>query len=434
MVKPLIDTTKSREAFQEALKIMPGGVNSPVRAFKSVGGTPLFIDHGKNATIVDVDGNRYLDYVLSWGPLILGHADDHVVAELKHAVERGTSYGAPTVLETKLAELVQKIIPSIEMIRMVSSGTEATMSAIRLARGYTHRDKIVKFIGNYHGHSDSLLVDAGSGLATFGINTSPGVPDAFAYETLTVEYNNVAAVEELFADQGDEIAGVIVEPVAGNMGVVPGTRNFLETLRRVTKEHGSVLIFDEVMSGFRADYHGVQGLMGITPDLTTLGKVIGGGLPVGAFGGRREIMEQITPAGNVYHAGTLSGNPLAMTGGISTLSQLKPADYTAMEKRVQALTEGIQNAADRYGIPMTVHHVGTMWSAFYHEGPVNNFSDVKQSDHELFEKCFWQLLARGVYVAPSQFETNFISTKHTDLDIEKTIAAYQEAFAAVTKH
>ncbi|QLL69188.1 glutamate-1-semialdehyde 2,1-aminomutase [Lactobacillus sp. 3B(2020)] len=429
----LVNTEKSNQAFAEAKKFMPGGVNSPVRAFKNVGGSPLFIDHGKNEMITDVDGNSYIDYVLSWGPLILGHADDRVVAALKQATEKGTSYGAPTVLETKLAKMVHEIMPSIEMLRMVSSGTEATMSAIRLARGYTQRDKIVKFIGNYHGHSDSLLVDAGSGMATFGITTSPGVPDDFAYDTLTVPYNDVDAVKQLFDAQGDEIAGVIVEPVAGNMGVIPGTQEFLQTLRDETTKHGSLLIFDEVMTGFRAAFHGAQSLRHIHPDITTLGKVIGGGLPVGAFGGKREIMENITPDGKIYHAGTLSGNPLAVTGGISTLEQLSEADYVAMKKRVVALTDGIANQAKKYGIPMTVHHVGTMWSAFYSAGPINNFEDVKACDQDLFEKCFWQLLAHGVYVAPSQFETCFISTKHTDEDIEKTIDAYGAAFAAATR-
>lgn len=428
-----LDTSKSQAAYKEALKYMPGGVNSPVRAFKNVGGDPLFIDHGKNQYIYDIDGNKFIDYVLSWGPLILGHADDKVVAALKKAVEKGTSYGAPTLLETELAKMVSKIVPSIEEIRMVSSGTEATMSAIRLARGYTHRDKIVKFIGNYHGHSDSLLVDAGSGLATFGINTSPGVPDSLAYDTLTVAYNDVEGVKKLFAKHGREIACIIVEPVAGNMGVIPGTRKFLQTLRDVTKKYGALLIFDEVMTGFRAAYHGVQGLTHIKPDLTTLGKVIGGGLPVGAFGGRRDIMENITPAGKIYHAGTLSGNPLAMTGGISTLKQLTEDDYRKMDQKVTALTQGIKEAADKYGIPMTVHHVGTMWSYFYNANEINNFDDVKACDQKLFEKCFWKLLENGVYVAPSQFETNFISTKHTDEDIEKTISAFNKAFASVAK-
>lgn len=430
---PKLNLSKSKAAYQEALKYMPGGVNSPVRAFKNVGGDPVFIDHGKNEYIYDIDGNQYIDYVLSWGPLILGHADDHVVAALKKAVEKGTSYGAPTLLETKLAKMVNQIMPSIEEIRMVSSGTEATMSAIRLARGYTHRDKIVKFIGNYHGHSDSLLVDAGSGLATFGINTSPGVPNDLAYDTLTVEYNDVDGVKKLFQDHGDEIACVIVEPVAGNMGVIQGTPEFLQTLRDVTKAHGALLIFDEVMTGFRAAFHGVQSLVDFQPDLTTLGKVIGGGLPVGAFGGRRDIMENITPAGNIYHAGTLSGNPLAMTGGISTLEQLHESDYQKMDQRVTALTDGIKAAADKSGIPMTVHHIGTMWSYFYNDGPVNNFEDVKACDQKLFEKCFWKLLENGAYVAPSQFETNFFSTKHTDEDVEKTISAFDAAFAAASK-
>lgn len=428
-----LNTSKSQAAYKEALKYMPGGVNSPVRAFKNVGGDPLFIDHGKNQYIYDIDGNKYIDYVLSWGPLILGHADDKVVADLKKAVEKGTSYGAPTLVETELAKMVNKIVPSIEEIRMVSSGTEATMSAIRLARGFTHRDKIVKFIGNYHGHSDSLLVDAGSGLATFGINTSPGVPNSLAYDTLTVAYNDVEGVKKLFAKHGKEIACIIVEPVAGNMGVIPGTLKFLQTLRDVTKKYGSLLIFDEVMTGFRAAYHGVQGLTHIKPDLTTLGKVIGGGLPVGAFGGRRDIMENITPAGKIYHAGTLSGNPLAMTGGISTLKQLTEDDYRKMDQKVTALTQGIKEAADKYGIPMTVHHVGTMWSYFYNAHEINNFDDVKACDQKLFEKCFWKLLENGVYVAPSQFETNFISTKHTDEDIEKTISAFNKAFASVAK-
>lgn len=421
---------KSRRAFAEASKIMPGGVNSPVRAFKNVGGDPLFIKKGKGQYITDIDDNTYIDYVMSWGPLILGHADDHVIHALQTAAERGTSYGAPTELETQLAELVQKIVPSMEMMRMVSSGTEATMSAIRLARGFTHRDKIVKFIGNYHGHSDSLLVDAGSGMATFGINTSPGVPAEFAYDTYTVPYNDVAAISELFANHGDEIACIIVEPVAGNMGVIPGTLEFLKTLRQLTTDNGALLIFDEVMSGFRAGYHGVQGLTGITPDLTTLGKVIGGGLPVGSFGGRQDIMEQITPSGRIYHAGTLSGNPLAMTAGITTIDQLDPEQYVAMDRKVTRLVDGIKATADKHHVPVTVHHVGTMWSYFFNAGPVNNFADVQQSDVAFFAKFYWQLLAQGIYTAPSQYETNFLSTKHTDEDIDRTIAGFDAAFDA----
>ncbi|AYM02473.1 glutamate-1-semialdehyde 2,1-aminomutase [Levilactobacillus yiduensis] len=425
---------KSQAAFARASQLMPGGVNSPVRAFKNVGGDPLFIKKGKNQYITDIDDNTYIDYVLSWGPLVLGHADDYVIDQLKSAAERGTSYGAPTELETQLAEDIQKIVPSMEMMRMVSSGTEATMSAIRLARGYTHRDKIVKFIGNYHGHSDSLLVDAGSGLATFGINTSPGVPDEFALDTYTVPYNDIPAIEQLFAQHGKEISCIIVEPVAGNMGVIPGTMDFLKTLRRLTTDNGALLIFDEVMSGFRAGYHGVQGLTGIVPDLTTLGKVIGGGLPVGAFGGRRDIMEEITPEGKIYHAGTLSGNPLAMTAGISTIHQLNPDVYVAMDKKVTRLTAGIKAAADKHGVPVTVHHVGTMWSYFFNPGPVNNFDDVNQSDVAFFARFFKELLNQGIYTAPSQYETNFLSTKHTDADIERTIAAFDAAFDVVTAH
>lgn len=425
---------QSQAAFKRASQLMPGGVNSPVRAFKNVGGDPLFIQKGKKEYITDVDKNTYIDYVLSWGPLILGHADDYVVKQLQAAAERGTSYGAPTELETQLAEMIQKIVPSMEMMRMVSSGTEATMSAIRLARGYTHRDKIVKFIGNYHGHSDSLLVDAGSGMATFGINTSPGVPDEFALDTYTVPYNDVAAIKALFAQHGREIACVIVEPVAGNMGVIPGTPEFLKTLRQLTTENDALLIFDEVMSGFRAGYHGVQGLTKITPDLTTLGKVIGGGLPVGAFGGRRDIMEEITPEGQIYHAGTLSGNPLAMTAGISTISQLNPELYVEMEKKVARLTAGIKQAANQHHVPVTIHHVGTMWSYFFNPGPVNNFDDVQRSDVAFFARFFRQLLDQGIYTAPSQYETNFLSSKHTDADIDRTIDAFNAAFDAVVDH
>ncbi|GAX00498.1 glutamate-1-semialdehyde 2,1-aminomutase [Secundilactobacillus silagei] len=427
------DFSNSKRAFAEADKYMPGGVNSPVRAFKNVGGDPLFIAKGKGAYIEDIDHNKYIDYVLSWGPLILGHADDKVVADLQDATTRGTSYGAPTELETELAEKIQAIVPSLEEMRMVSSGTEATMSAIRLARGVTKRDKIVKFIGNYHGHSDSLLVDAGSGMATFDINTSPGVPNALAYDTLTVAYNDVEGVKSLFKEHGKEIACVIVEPIAGNMGVIPGTQEFLQTLRDETTKSGSLLIFDEVMSGFRAAYHGAQSLYHIKPDLTTLGKVVGGGLPVGVFGGRRDLMENITPAGKIYHAGTLSGNPLAMTGGLSTLNQLSEDLYTKMTANTKRLMAGIKQAADDHGVPMTVHSVGTMWSYFFNAGPVNNFDDVKASDTAYFAKFFKQLLQQGIYTAPSQFETNFMSSKHTDVEIDKTIQAFNNAFDAVQK-
>ncbi|MFD1125070.1 glutamate-1-semialdehyde 2,1-aminomutase [Lentilactobacillus raoultii] len=430
----MLNFEKSKQAFQESSRYLPGGVNSPVRAFKNVGGEPLFIAKGDGAHIFDIDGNRYLDYVLSWGPLILGHADPQVVKDLQAAVARGTSYGAPTILETELAKKIQAIVPSLEMMRMVSSGTEATMSAIRLARGYTHRDKIVKFIGNYHGHSDSLLVDAGSGVATFNdIHEAPGVPEDLAYDTLTVAYNDIEGIKQVFSAHGEEIAGVIVEPIAGNMGVIPGTADFLQTLRTLTSEAGALLIFDEVMSGFRAAFHGAQSLYHITPDLTTLGKVVGGGLPVGVFGGRKEIMKWITPDGPVYHAGTLSGNPLAMTGGLSTLAQLDESLYKQMTARTDELMTGIKGAADAHGVPITVHHVGTMWSYFFNQGPVNNFDDVQKSDVTYFAKFFKALLQHGIYTAPSQFETNFMSSKHTEADIETTIAAFNAAFDDVAR-
>lgn len=425
----MLSFEKSKQAFKESSQYMPGGVNSPVRAFKNVGGNPLFISKGAGSHIFDIDGNEFIDYVLSWGPLILGHADSKVVTDLQAAVARGTSYGAPTVLETELAKKIQAIVPSLEMMRMVSSGTEATMSAIRLARGYTHRDKIVKFVGNYHGHSDSLLVDAGSGVATFNdIHEAPGVPEDLAYDTLTVPYNDIEGIKDLFAAHGDEIDCVIVEPIAGNMGVIPGTADFLKTLRNLTTQAGSLLIFDEVMSGFRAAFHGAQSIYEITPDLTTLGKVVGGGLPVGVFGGRKEIMKFITPDGPVYHAGTLSGNPLAMTGGISTLDQLDDALYTQMVTRTDQLTTGIKDAAAAHNVPITVHHVGTMWSYFFNPGPVNNFEDVQKSDVDYFAKFFKGLLQEGIYTAPSQFETNFMSSKHTEEDIDQTIAAFNAVF------
>lgn len=419
---------KSQQAFKEASNYFPGGVNSPVRAFKNVGGDPLFIKKGAGSHIFDIDGNEYIDYVLSWGPLILGHADPKVVSDLQAAVSNGTSYGAPTLLETELAKKIQSIVPSMEMMRMVSSGTEATMSAIRVARGVTKRDKIVKFVGNYHGHSDSLLVDAGSGVATFDINTSPGVPKSLAYDTLTSPYNDVDTIKQIFEKHGDEIACIIVEPVAGNMGVIPGTKEFLQALRDLTKQSGSILIFDEVMSGFRAAYHGAQNLYGIKPDMTTLGKVVGGGLPVGVFGGRRDIMEQVAPSGPIYHAGTLSGNPLAMTGGISTLNQLSPELYDQMTAKVDRLAKGIADAAQAHNVPVVVHHVGTMWSYFFNQGPVNNFADVQKSDMDFFAKFFRALLENGIYTAPSEYETNFMSSKHTDAEIDQTIAAFNQAF------
>ncbi|AEV95637.1 glutamate-1-semialdehyde 2,1-aminomutase [Pediococcus claussenii] len=419
---------KSIAAYKEAVRYMPGGVNSPVRAFSNVEMDPIFIERGKNQYLYDIDGNSYVDYVLSWGPLILGHADDTVISALKETIDRGTSFGAPTLVETKLAQTIQSIVPSMEMMRMVSSGTEATMSAVRLARGYTGRDKIVKFIGNYHGHSDSLIVDAGSGLATLDINTSPGVPKSITYETLTVPYNDVEAIQRLFENFGDEIAGVIVEPIAGNMGLIPGKKEFLQKLRELTTQHGSVLIFDEVMSGFRCDLHGAQGLYGITPDLTTLGKVVGGGLPVGVFGGKREIMKNITPEGSVYHAGTLSGNPLAMTAGITTLTQLKEEDYSNISRKLDYLSEKVQASANRNGIPFTIRHVGSMWGYFFTDGTVENFDDVQATNKDNFYKFFNYAIRNGLYIASSPFETSFLSTKHTDDDIEKTIQVFSDAF------
>jgi len=337
--------TQSADAYKEAVNLMPGGVNSPVRAFKSVGMSPIFMDHGKGSKITDIDGNEFIDYVLSWGPLILGHADDRVVKTLKDVAEKGTSFGAPSLLENKLAKLVMERVPSIEMLRMVNSGTEATMSALRLARGYTGRDLILKFEGNYHGHGDSLLIKAGSGVATLGLPDSPGVPKGIASNTITVPYNDTASIRHAFQQYGDNIAAVIVEPVSGNMGVVPPVDTFLQDLRDITKEHGTLLIFDEVMTGFRVSYHGAQGHFGVTPDLTCLGKVIGGGLPVGAYGGRRDIMERIAPAGDIYQAGTLSGNPLAMAAGFETLNALTEEDYDLMSQKVDRLIAGYQRAA-----------------------------------------------------------------------------------------
>src|SRR5699024_6083346 len=371
------DHKQSFAAYQEAVNLMPGGVNSPVRAFKSVGMSPIFIEKGKGSKIVDIDGNEYIDYVLSWGPLILGHADERVINKLKETAEKGTSFGAPTVLENKLAKLVMERVPSIEMIRMVSSGTEATMSALRLARGYTKRDIIVKFAGNYHGHSDSLLIKAGSGVATLGLPDSPGVPETIAKHTITVPYNDTESVRYVFEQYGEQIAAVIVEPVSGNMGVIPPQPNFLHDLRRITDEYGSLLIFDEVMTGFRVDYHCAQGYFDVTPDLTCLGKVIGGGLPVGAFGGRRDIMESIAPTGTIYHAGTLSGNPLAMTAGYATLSALDQSTYQSLNQKIDTLTEGYRQAADEYGIPLQVNRAGSMVGFFFTDNPVVDYETAR---------------------------------------------------------
>ena len=420
--------THSFDAYKEAVDLMPGGVNSPVRAFKSVGLSPIFMESGKGAILTDVDGNEYIDYVLSWGPLILGHADDQVVDSLKKVAEKGTSFGAPTTLENNLAKLVIERVPSLEMVRMVNSGTEATMSALRLARGYTGRNKILKFEGNYHGHGDSLLIKAGSGVATLGLPDSPGVPESIAQHTITVPYNDKESVTYAFEQFGEDIAGVIVEPVSGNMGVVPPQDGFLEHLRAITEEYGALLIFDEVMTGFRVGYHCAQGHFNITPDITCLGKVIGGGLPVGAYGGKKEIMERIAPAGDIYQAGTLSGNPLAMTAGYETLSQLNEATYKEINRKVDTLVNGYKEAAEKYNIPLQVNRVGSMVGFFFTDQQVINFETAQTSDLDRFAKYYRGMIEEGVFLPPSQFEGLFLSTAHTDEHIDKTIQAVNTVF------
>ncbi|MFC7684523.1 glutamate-1-semialdehyde 2,1-aminomutase [Ureibacillus sp. GCM10028918] len=424
---------KSVQAFSEAVHLMPGGVNSPVRAFKSVNADPIFMESGKGAIIKDIDGNEYIDYVLSWGPLILGHSHPEVVAAIQEQVAKGASFGAPTLLESKLAQIVIDRVPSVEMVRFVSSGTEATMAALRLARGFTGRDIILKFEGSYHGHGDSLLIKAGSGVATLGLPDSPGVPADIAKNTLTVAYNDLEAVQVVFEKYGQQIAGIIVEPVAGNMGVVPPKPGFLEGLRKVTEENGALLIFDEVMTGFRVDYNCAQGYFGVNPDLTCLGKVVGGGLPVGAFAGKREIMEHIAPAGSVYQAGTLSGNPLAMTAGIETLSRLTPESYEHFKKLGDQLEAGIREAATKYNIPHTVNRAGSMIGLFLTNEEVVDFESAKTSDLEMFAEYFKLMAEEGVYLPPSQFEGLFISTAHTEEHIAKTVQAFHNVFAKLAK-
>ncbi|AYA77186.1 glutamate-1-semialdehyde-2,1-aminomutase [Bacillus sp. Y1] len=421
--------SKSIEAFAEAKTLMPGGVNSPVRAFKSVKMDPIFMERGKGSKIYDIDGNEYIDYVLSWGPLILGHANDRVVEAIKKVAELGTSFGAPSLIETKLAKLVKERVPSIEIVRMVSSGTEATMSALRLARGYTGRNKILKFEGCYHGHGDSLLIKAGSGVATLGLPDSPGVPEGVAKNTITVPYNDLESVRYAFEQFGDDIAGIIVEPVAGNMGVVLPQPGFLEGLRDITTQYGALLIFDEVMTGFRVGYNCAQGYFGITPDLTCLGKVIGGGLPVGAYGGRAEIMEQIAPSGPIYQAGTLSGNPLAMTAGLETLSQLTPDHYEEFARKAELLEEGIRAAAEKHDIPHTINRVGSMVGFFFTNEAVTNYEKAKTSNLDYFATYYQEMANQGVFLPPSQFEGMFLSTAHSNEDIEKTIEAIEIAFS-----
>ncbi len=417
--------------FQEALKVIPGGVNSPVRAFGAVGMNPVYFKQGKGSRVYDVDGNEYIDYVASWGPLILGHAHPVVVEAIKEMAEKGTSFGAPTEIETALALRVVERTPSVEVVRMVNSGTEATMSALRLARAYTKRNKILKFEGCYHGHSDSLLIKAGSGVATLGLPDSPGVPENIASHTLTVPYNDLDSVRLAFQKYGHDIAAVIVEPVAGNMGVVPPQPGFLEGLRKVCDHYGSLLIFDEVMTGFRVDYHSAQGRFGVTPDLTTMGKVIGGGLPVGAYGGRREIMEWVAPQGPVYQAGTLSGNPLAMVAGYSTLGELTPEVYEELEKKGARLEAGLRQNAEDLGIPHHINRIGSMVSFFFTGENVTNYDQAKKSDTRRFARYFKEMLQLGISIPPSQFEGMFISTVHTEEDIDRTIEANRKALEKI---
>jgi glutamate-1-semialdehyde 2,1-aminomutase len=423
---------KSKQLLAAARKVIPGGVNSPVRAFRAVGGEPPFIAQGEGAYLWDEDGNHYVDYVLSWGPLVLGHAHPAVVEALTAAAAQGTSFGAPTALEIELAELVIGMVPGVEMVRFVNSGTEATMSALRLARAYTGRNKIIKFEGCYHGHGDMLLVQAGSGVATLGLPDSPGVPPGAAQDTLTAPFNNLTAVETLFERFPGEIAAVILEPVAGNMGVVPPDVAFLPGLRALTEAHGALLIFDEVMTGFRVALGGAQELYGVDPDLTTLGKVIGGGLPVGAYGGKRAIMETVAPAGPMYQAGTLSGNPLAMTAGLVTLRELgKPGIFEGLVAQTEQLCEGIGRAAGAAGVPVYQTQVGTMFCTYFAEGPVTDYATAKASDTAAFGRFFQAMLQAGVYLAPSQFEAGFTSIAHGDEAIDATIEAARGAFKQV---
>lgn len=419
---------KSQAAFAEAKKLIPGGVNSPVRAFRAVGGEPIFIERGAGSKMYDIDGNEYIDYCLSWGPLILGHAHPEIIGAITEYATRGTSFGAPTLLETEMAQLVTEIMPSVEVVRMVNSGTEATMSALRLARSYTKRNKIVKFEGNYHGHADALLIKAGSGVATLGLPDSPGVPESIAANTLTVPYNDIDSLKVAFEKFGDDIAAVILEPIAGNMGLVKPLPGYLEQLRELTRQYGALLIFDEVMTGFRAAYGGVQALYNIDPDLTTLGKVIGGGMPVGAYGGKREIMEQVAPAGPMYQAGTLSGNPLAMIAGYLTLKKLgEPGTYEAMEAKSKRLVDGFLATGRELGIPVTGTYVGAMMGMFFSEQEIINYDTAKQCNLERYAKFFQGMLTRGVYLAPSQLEAGFMSAVHSDADIDRTLEASRDS-------
>ena len=431
----MLQLGKSEKAFDEAKRYMPGGVNSPVRSYRSVGSNPPFISSASGSRIYDIDNNEYIDYVLSWGPMILGHANPEVVASLQEAIPRGTSYGAPTLLETELAKKIQAFMPSMEMIRLVNSGTEATMSALRVARGYTGRDRIVKFVGCYHGHSDSLLVKAGSGLATFGVPDSPGVPKGVAENTITLPYNDIDAVKQLFDEMGDTIACIIVEPVAGNMGCVPPVEGFLETLRDVTKAHGALLIFDEVMCGFRASSGGAQKLYNIKPDLTCLGKIVGGGMPLAVFGGSSKIMSEVAPSGPIYQAGTLSGNPVAVTAGLATLSMLQrdPTIFKQVEDSTKALCNGLEELAKKYNVPAVVQRVGSIFTLFFTDKPVHNFDDASACNADHFKIFFHHNLSHGIYYAPSPFESNFVSMCHKGAEIDKTLAVAEEAFKMISE-
>ena len=425
-----LNLSKSRIEYERAKQLMPGGVNSAARAFGAVGGEPIVFERGDGAYLYDIDGNRYIDYIGSWGPMILGHQLPAVKDAVHAAVDRGTSFGAPTVAENELAELIIDAVPSVEMVRLVNSGTEATMSAIRVARGYTGRDTIIKFSGNYHGHVDSLLVAAGSAAATLAVPNSPGVTAGTSQDTLILEYNDVAQLKETFENGGDKIAAVILEPVCGNMGVVTPSDEFLKTLRSLTEKHGAVLIFDEVMCGFRVAYGGAQSLFGVTPDMTTMGKIVGGGLPLGAFGGRREIMQHVLPAGKVFQAGTLSGNPIATAAGIAMLSSLKNSPpYDELETKCQRMADGLVAACEAAGIEHCLNRVGSMITLFFAVGPVTNWQTASKSNTDRFSRYFWGLIDRGVYMPCSQFEALFVSAAHTDADIDATIEAVKEVVA-----
>lgn len=425
---------RSHAAFEQAQALIPGGVNSPARAFGAVGGEPIFFERGEGSHLVDVDGNRYLDFVASWGPMILGHAPPGVVEAIREAAGRGTSFGAPTLAESELAQMIVDAVPSVEKVRLVSSGTEATMSAIRLARGFTGRDLLVKFAGNYHGHVDSLLVAAGSAAATLGVPNSPGVTVGTTRDTLVLEYNDVAELETAFAAHGDQLAAVILEPIVGNMGCVVPSREFLTALRTLTQKYGALLIFDEVITGFRVAYGGAQSLLGVTPDLTTLGKILGGGLPLGAYGGRADVMNHILPQGQVFQAGTLSGNPLATAAGIATLRELQTSPpYARLETLASRLAAGFHAAAEVHGIAHSVARVGSMMTLFFNASPVTNWSTAKNCNTKAYARYFWEMAERGVYLPCSQFEVLFVSAAHVDSEIELAIRAAADALAAISE-